>query len=189
MTSCHHVRRFPARLLLVTFCPFAQLIVLHLGVCAFSLTGFPQDRTIPSVSDSAATIERTSSLSEMFTFWIKDFKMNHQAEINTLNITIHYSYVAGISEYRYPDFRLIARDVQDFLASYPNKVDYWELVNKRLTLMVMRKYLVLSTVTAEIQVSPSSLDPYLRASIVSRTRSDALKQPDKKHRAKTKRIH
>jgi hypothetical protein len=33
-------------------------------------------------------------------------KVDHQGEMNTLNITISYRYVANIKETDYPDFRV-----------------------------------------------------------------------------------
>ncbi len=73
-------------------------------------------------------------------FYIQDFKMNHQSDINNLNIKVRYCYETGISDSKYPDFRLIVKDIQDFLENYPDEVGYWEIVNKKSTLMVLKKY-------------------------------------------------
>ena len=100
--------------------------------------------------------------------------MNHQSDINNLNIKVRYCYETGISDNKYPDFRLIAKDIQDFLENYPDEIGYWEIVNKKLTLMVLKKYPVLSSITSEIQVSPSRLVPYLRSSIATRHRSKSV---------------
>ncbi len=51
--------------------------------------------------------ENSNVLTEEFSFLIEDFKMNHQSEVNNLNIKIHLQYENGISESRYPDFRAI----------------------------------------------------------------------------------
>jgi hypothetical protein len=108
---------------------------------------------------------------EEFSFLIEDFKMNHQSEINNLNIKVRLWYENGIIESKYPDFRAIAKDIEDFLSNYPNKVDYWEILNKKLTLLVLRKYPMIENITSEIQVSPSEKVSYLRSSIVTRSRS------------------
>ena len=116
------------------------------------------------------TLER-NSLIEEFSFLIRDFKMDHQGEFNNLNLTVTYRYghVLGTN---YPDFRLIAKDIEMLLTLYPNKTDYWEIVNKRLTSMVLRKYATIISITIKIDVSPSSADPYARSSIATRTRSN-----------------
>jgi hypothetical protein len=117
--------------------------------------------------------ENSDVLSEEFSFLIQDFKMNHQSQINNLNFKVRYRYENGISESKYPDFRVILKDIEDFLNNYPNKTDYWEILNKKITLKVLKKYPMLSSLTIEIQVSPSETVPYLRSSIVTARQSKA----------------
>ena len=125
--------------------------------------------------------ENVAALTEEFSFLMQDFKITHQSEDNILNIKVRFCYENGISDSKYPDFRAILNDIQDFLTNYPNEADYWEIVNKNLTLMVLKKYPVLSSVTSEIQVSPSRLTPYKRSSITTRYQSkSALKTTNKK---------
>ena len=121
---------------------------------------------------------------EEFSFLIKDFKINHQSEINNLNITVRYRYVNNISNAQYPDFTSIAKDIEEFLSHYPNEKDYWEILNKKLTLMVLEKYSSIVKVTSEMQVSPSSLDPYLRSSITTRNRPSVRSNGKKGIRSK-----
>lgn len=109
-------------------------------------------------------------LSEEFSFLIKDFKIDHQGETNTLNISISYRYVVNITNSDYPDFRWLAKDVETLLSSYPNKTDYWEIVNKQITSLLMKKYPALASVTCEMTVDPSRQVPYTRTSRVTRNR-------------------
>jgi hypothetical protein len=120
---------------------------------------------------SISKYENFDFLTEEFSFLIQDFKMNHQSEVNNLNIKVRLRYENDISQSKYPDFRAIAKDIEDFLNNYPNKVDYWEILNKKLTLLVLKKYPMLSSITSEIEVSPSPKVSYLRSSIVTRSRS------------------
>jgi hypothetical protein len=62
-------------------------------------------------------------LTEEFSFLIQVFKMNHQFEVNNLNIKVRLRYESGINESKYPDFRAIAKDIEEFLNNYPNKTD------------------------------------------------------------------
>ncbi len=134
----------------------------------------PSPNRISVKQSSASEYKSLESFTEEFSFLIQDFKMNHQSDINNLNIKVRYCYETGISDSKYPDFRLIVKDIQDFLENYPDEVGYWEIVNKKSTLMVLKKYPVLSNVTIEMQVSPSSLVPYLRSSIVTRHQSKSV---------------
>ena len=112
----------------------------------------------------------SQSLTEDFSFQIKDFKMDHQTQTNNLNIYISYRYVTNIKKSDYPDFRWVAKDVETLLSNYPNKDDYWEIVNKQITTILLNKYRGLTSVTCEIKVDPSSLIPYTRTSRVTRNR-------------------
>lgn len=119
---------------------------------------------------ACSTAYSQSSLVEEFSFQIKDFKMDHQTQTNNLNISISYRYTTNIKKPDYPDFRWLAKDVETLLSHYPNKDDYWEIVNKQITLMLLNKYHGLASVTCEIKVDPSSLVPYTRTSRVTRNR-------------------
>jgi len=117
-------------------------------------------------------------LTEEFIFLIKDFKIDHQGENNNLNITIRYRYKARISNSEYPDFTVVAKDIETLLGNYPNKTEYWEILNKRITIMVLEKYPAIVEISSEVQVSPSPKNHYIRSSIVTRDRTTL-----NKHRA------
>ncbi len=119
----------------------------------------------------ASSAVYSQSLTEEFSFQIKDFKMDHQTQTNNLNISISYRYITNIQKPDYPDFRSLAKDVETLLSNYPNKDDYWEIVNKQITSMLLNKYKGLTSVTCEIKVDPSSLIPYVRSSRVTRERA------------------
>ena len=119
---------------------------------------------------SQLTQQQGGRLSEEFSFLINDFKIDHQGETNTLNISISYRYVTNIANSDYPDFRWLAKDVETLLSNYPNKTDYWEIVNKQITALLMKKYPALSSLTCEVRVSPSAQVPYTRSSRVTRDR-------------------
>jgi hypothetical protein len=129
----------------------------------------------PIIVESAAQVEARQArpqgnhLVEEFSFSIKDFKVDHQGQ-NNLNISVKYSYRANMAVSDYPDFRLIAKDIEMFLTNYPNETDYWEIVNKKITALILKKYSTLVSVTSQIEVSPTPTIPYLRSSITTRRR-------------------
>ncbi len=73
--------------------------------------------------------------SESFYFLMNDYKMQHQGELNTLNIKVSYEYNNGIADNQYPDFIPLRKNVEKFLTEYPNEMTFWEIVNKQLTAM------------------------------------------------------
>ncbi|HSE22391.1 MAG TPA: hypothetical protein VLB68_12070 [Pyrinomonadaceae bacterium] len=161
--------------------------VLCVGVIAISIwSGVVQASVVqatigstqPSslVTKSKPKASTTGGLTEEFTFLIKDFKIDHQGENNNLNITIRYRYKARIPNSEYPDFTGVANDIETLLANYPNRTDYWEILNKRITMMVLEKYPAIIEVTSEVQVSPSPKNHYIRSSIVTRDRTSMSKR-------------
>jgi hypothetical protein len=160
----------------IALCLAAVGILLWSGTVDAGCGSF-QD--LPSVTKRnqkpGATTAKSGVLVEEFSFLIKDFKIDHHGERNNLNITIWYRYKANLSNSEYPDFMLIAKDIETLLTNYPNDEDYWEILNKKITLMVLEKYPAIAKINSQLQVSPSTKDPYLRSSIVTRDRTTVRK--------------
>ena len=127
------------------------------------------------VYSQSTTKREPEVLIEQFTFLIKDFKIDHQGENNNLNITIRYRYMTGITKPEYPDFTVVAKDIETLLANYPNDDDYWEILNNKITLMVLEKYPAIAKINSQMQVSPSPKNHYVRSSIVTRERKSLTK--------------
>src|SRR5258708_2123110 len=117
-----------------------RLLIVCLILLCCSLGVARAQQNPARVTQHASPSGPRRELFEEFSFYIKDFKMDHQGEVQTLNIKISALYVSGIRTTAYPDFRLIARDVETYLSKYPNKTDYWEIVNKKLTQLILDKY-------------------------------------------------
>ena len=124
--------------------------------------------SVPAVYSQTA---RNGLLVEEFSFSLNNFKIDHQGENNNLNIWISFRYVTNITKAQYPDFRWLAKDVETLLSNYPNEDDYWEIVNKQVTALLLKKYPALASVTCELKVDPSPNVPYSRSSRVTRERS------------------
>ena len=144
-------------------------LTVTLTIC---LTAIRVDSS-PQVAGSKQQPHVGTNLVEEFSFVIKEIKVTHQGG-NTLRINVRYRYKANISVTDYPDFRLIAKDIETFLTDYPNDSDYWEIVNDKITLLVLHKYSALASVTSEIEVSPTTTVPYSRSSIATRTRKRSV---------------
>jgi len=159
---------FPAALAVLLWTNFAG--------AASNTDQISSNRSAPIVVDTKLSVG--TGLVEEFGFSISNFQLDHQGEKNTLNIIIRYRYRPNLTRDEYPDFTLIAKDLENLLGNYPDKSDYWELVNKRLTQMILQKYPVLAEITSQIEVSPTPSVRYPRMSIVTR------RQPATKGRAR-----
>lgn len=132
--------------------------------------------SVPAVYSQSPRTRISATPVEEFSFLIKDFRMDHQGQANNLNISISYRYIANITKADYPDFRWLAKDVETLLNSYPNEDDYWEIVNKQITSLLLTKYSGIASVTCEIKVDPTNVVPYTRSSRVARERSSSRKR-------------
>lgn len=143
----------------------------HLLAAVLCLSAIAANTPAQTTSTQVTKSRRVSNgrLIEEFSFLIKDFKVDHQGP-GVLNITVKYRYRAGIQLKDYPDFRWLAKDIESLLTNYPNETDYWEIVNKKITAMLLEKYVALISVTSQIDVAPSTDVPYFRTSTVTRSR-------------------
>jgi hypothetical protein len=124
----------------------------------------------------AQSAPRRDTVREGFAFYFQNFKLEHQGETHTLQITVRYDYVSGVAEKDYPDYVPMAQLVENFLTDYPNENTYWEIVNKQLTQRLLDEYATLAWVTCEMQVAPSRRFKLGRTSFVTRERQ---RQPSK----------
>ena len=130
-----------------------------------------------ALAQGPASRNQQDRLTEEFVFEIRDFKFHHQGQDNNLNLTILLRYKPNISKAQYPDFRWIAKDIETLLRNYPNGDDYWEIVNKRLTLLVLEKYSQVTKIESRLEVFASASIPYFRSSRVTRFRTPSRKNP------------
>lgn len=151
---------------------FQWLIAAFLFVCltVIQTQGQNSAGTTAAAAKSAPRSKNHPALTEEFYFLMNDYKMEHQTEVNTLNIKVRYRYIRNITATQYPDFIPIRKDVDKFLTAYPNEMTFWEIVNKELTTMLLEKYPALSEVTCEIQITPSLKYQFTRGSIVTQSR-------------------
>jgi hypothetical protein len=147
---------------------FATLILV--------LTIVPASLSQVSTKRNLQHQQQTATLTEEFSFVVKDFKVEHQSEHNVLNIAVTMRYVPNVKNTDYPDYRAVAKDIENFLTNYPNEQDYWEIVNKAVTSMLLKKYPSVAVITCEIAVEPVPNSPYTRSSRVTRSRSVTAKR-------------
>jgi sugar lactone lactonase YvrE len=118
--------------------------------------------------DRSSTVTRTQNgkLGEAWDFKLANYSIDHQG-LNNLNVNVKYQYKPGIAQDEYPDFVPIYKNIDNFLANYPNETDFWEIVNKKLTKKVLAENPAVDSLEISIDVLPTNRLPYERASIVS----------------------
>lgn len=77
-------------------------------------------------------------------------KTVHHQGINKLDISIHYIYESGFD--RYVDDSALKKDADSILKNFPDTTSWWEIVNKKLTEVLIKKYPMLGSLTSDILV-------------------------------------
>jgi hypothetical protein len=107
---------------------------------------------------------------EEYGFQLKDYAYDYQGQKNVVNIDVLCRYIPNITKPQYPDILAIKKDLEQFMQNYPNKMQYWESLNKEATQMLMDKYLSLAAIRIKFQIAPNAQQPFARTSIVTLTR-------------------
>ena len=111
-------------------------------------------------------------LFESWSFGFEDYAIEHQGQ-SQIDLTVSYDYVKGIGEedpFEYPEFLQVYNHIDDFLTSYPNETDFWEILNKNLVTDLLSEPIptvfgfdyelaeVVDSLTIDLDVQPGSSD-------------------------------
>ncbi|MBE9225342.1 hypothetical protein IQ264_07840 [Phormidium sp. LEGE 05292] len=124
--------------------------------------------SLPYNRSSIVTRNRQGLLEEKWNFKIPNYAIAHQG-LNTLNLDVNYTFKQGITNAEYPDFVPIYKRVDEVLRNYPDENQFWEILNRNLTSLVLRENPVLADATIGVSVLPTEKLPYNRGSLVKRS--------------------
>lgn len=155
---------------------FSLRPLVGMGLVVSSILGMgwknPQIGLQPALAQSLDPIE-CARTQESFGFQLRDWQVEHQG-FATLNVDVNYRFINDIAvddPENYPDFVLIAQEVEEFFENYPNETDYWELMNKKLARMLLDNYPQISSLEIKVTVMPTTpRNRFPRHSIVTLTR-------------------
>jgi hypothetical protein len=166
-------------------CFFAVFAMVTLGMSGdFSNRLFAISQTQP-VAQTSESLPETESLQGELGFLIEQYPIHHQGA-NKLNITLSCTLKASYGDSNFidhainnpdnpdnldqvaaPDSLMVYHQITDFLRSYPNEKDYWEIVNRNLTEAILAKNSMVASVTATLEVLPTQQAPYTRSTTVT----------------------
>jgi hypothetical protein len=125
----------------------------------------------PNASDRFENPARSPMRDWGFAF--ENYPMNHQWMANTLNIAVRYTLKPTASNHNAPNFTTIFNQVNRFLTHQPQD-DYWEIINRKLTDVILQENPALDSVTIRLQVQPRAKIPFACTTTVTRTKSGQL---------------
>ena len=147
----------------------AAIAILVISVC-------PQPmRVVASEPPAHGRLEDNARSSMRdWSFAFENYPMNHQWMANTLDIAVRYKLKPTASSHNAPDFTTIFNQVNQFLTDHDSQDDYWEIVNRKLTDVILRENPTLDSVTIRLQVQPRPNIPFTCTTTVTRTTSGQL---------------
>ncbi|RUT05122.1 hypothetical protein DSM106972_039430 [Dulcicalothrix desertica PCC 7102] len=118
----------------------------------------------------ALTVISEPSLNESWSFSFKDYSIEHQGGA-VIDLNVGYKYKNGIGKtdpFEYPEFTQLYNYIDNYLVTYPNETDFWEILNKNLVTDLLTKPIpttfgfdykladVVDNLTVDIDVKPGS---------------------------------
>jgi hypothetical protein len=141
-----------------------------------SLVGFPRRSQVVG-APSGGTID----FDEAFSFEILDYGLDHQGgAIVDIFVDLDFKKDVAVEDpFAYPEFVSIVNVIKDYLVTYPNETDFWEILNRNLVTELLSGTIpttfgveyeldeLVDALTVDIQVEAgSSLVTFNRASEV-----------------------
>ncbi|RYJ02529.1 MAG: calcium-binding protein, partial [Acetobacteraceae bacterium] len=117
---------------------------------------------------------------ESWNFSLDDYAVQHQG-IHVIDLDISYDYRPGLgltNPFEYPNFVPIANFINDFIVSYPNETDFWEILNRKLVGALLAEAIptpygsdyrlgeMVDDLSISLTVHPYTAIPYSRTSTV-----------------------
>ncbi len=119
-----------------------------------------------STSSFAASV----NLDEFYNVEIKHLTATVDSVPHEMNISVTWNYKLNPTPADYIDSNLVISEVKKFLTEYPNKSDFFEVVNHNLTSHMMDKFKQLHGINIKISVPAIKADPYDHYTQVNATR-------------------
>ncbi len=126
------------------------------------------------LSNSSTILVKNHSPQIKTKFTLENYSIKHQG-INTLDISIQYSsFSKNTNSISYK--KRISTQVDNLLKTYPNKNDYWEVMNYYLTKKIIQQNPELSSMTISLAVYPNQEYSYHRSTTVTQTHNGEKKE-------------
>jgi hypothetical protein len=126
------------------------------------------------ILEKTAILAKNHSSQTTTKFTLENYSIEHQG-INSLDISIQYSsFLNKTNSISYK--KLISTQIDRLLKTYPNKTDYWEVMNYYLTKKIIQQNPELSSVTITLAVYPNQEYSYHRSTTVTQTYSGEKKE-------------
>jgi hypothetical protein len=162
-----------------------QLKSRAIALCAFA-AGFSLICSLSIVSQLNAEISKGVAVvvisepqqppvaMQNWSFAVKGYTVKHQHIVNTVNVVVKYSLQGSSTTLNISNFMSLPNRITQFFVEYPNEDDYWEVVNRRLTEMILREHPEMRSLTISLEVLHRDTIPHTGISTVTATDQEPL---------------
>lgn len=121
----------------------------------------------------ASKIDDTNA-SEKVGLFVRHLKICHQDEWRNMTVSLEYDTDAMDKT---TDVQKIREHIRSFLESYDNRVDFWEVMNKKLIHSLLKEFPTIKTILSRLSLAPDRTLYFPRESIVEYTQGkEVLKE-------------
>ncbi len=131
--------------------PLRSLLTLALLALAFAVPSAVRGETVTQ---------------DALLFTIEKHPVDHQGP-HVIDLKVRLDYAADIGPKEYPDFEAVYRQLVEWMKTYPNEKDYWEVFNRTLAKKLLAAQPKVAAVTFDLHVHPTFGIQYAHSSVVT----------------------
>jgi hypothetical protein len=154
----------------LTFISFMTLAISASPLLSWPTLSQPLAQNQVQAKQASNAARQFKEATEEYGFQIENYAYDYQGQKNVLKIDVLWRYIPNMTKPQYPDVVAIKKDLEQFLQNYPDKMQYWEFLNKDTAKMIMDKYPSLASLRIELQIAPNAQEAFARTSIVTLSR-------------------
>lgn len=110
------------------------------------------------------------ALNEFYNVEVKKFHVFLDNAEHDIDIDITWNFPINPTPEDYIDSNLVVNTAKTFLKEYPNKSDFWEVINHKLVKMMIDKFPRIKSISIKLDVPATKLDPYHHYTLVEASR-------------------
>lgn len=112
------------------------------------------------------------TLNEIYSVDIDHLSVMVDNAKHDIKVTATWNYKKNPQPSDYIDSNLVVATITNFFKEYPNKTDFWEVVNHKLVSHLIDKFKMVHAMSVKLDVPPIKADPHHHYTLVEATRNN-----------------
>ena len=119
---------------------------------------------------STQTLAESIKLKEFYSVEIQHLNAKLDNADHDLTVNLKWSFKVNPTPSDYVDSNLMIGETKKFLTEYPNKTDFFEVVNHNLAKHLIEKFKTVKAINIKISVPATKMDPFDHYTLVKASR-------------------